>query len=57
MQQDFERASERLAATQAEIARLRAEYLALPEKIRLAEWHFHEALRQFNEAKQHVAEN
>jgi hypothetical protein len=52
VQQDFERASERLTATQAEIAKLRAEYLAFPEKIRLAEWHFHQALRQFNEAKE-----
>jgi hypothetical protein len=47
VEQDFERATERLNATQAEIARLKTQHLALPEKIRLAEWHFHEALRAF----------
>jgi ABC-type phosphate transport system auxiliary subunit len=52
VQQDFERAGERLAASQAEIARLKAEYLTLAEKLRLAEWHFHEALRMFNLAKE-----
>jgi hypothetical protein len=51
-QQDFERTSERLAESQAEIARLRTEYCALPEKIRVAEWHFHKALRE-SLTKQH----
>jgi predicted nucleic acid-binding Zn-ribbon protein len=50
--QDFEHASERLAESQAELENLRAEYRALPDRIREAEWRFHEALRKFNEAKQ-----
>jgi hypothetical protein len=53
-QQDFERASERLAESQAALAELRAEYVAIPERIRLAEWNFSEALRAYNEAKSQV---
>jgi len=49
---DFEIASQRLADADAEIARLNAEYLALPEKIRRAEGHFQEALRVFNMARE-----
>jgi hypothetical protein len=51
LEQDFECASERLAASHTEVAKLRAECMALPEKIRLAEWHFHQALRVFNLAE------
>jgi len=50
-EQALKLATERLAAADDEIARLKAEYLALPERIRLAEWHFQEALRAFNIAK------
>src|SRR6516225_3530389 len=52
LEADFELASERLATSQAEIERLRAEYSAFSEKIRVAEWNFHLALRAFNAAKE-----
>lgn len=52
IQTEFERASEKLVVSQAELAKLRAEYAAFPEKIRQAQWCFHEALRAFQEAKQ-----
>jgi len=50
-QRDFELASERLAKSRAELEKLRAEYRAMPDKIGLAEWQFHQALTAFNEAK------
>jgi DNA repair exonuclease SbcCD ATPase subunit len=50
-QEDFEVASRRLAETRAELEKLTAEYRAMPDKIGLAEWRFHEALRGFNKAK------
>jgi chromosome segregation ATPase len=51
-QQNFERAGRQLAESQGELQRLRAEYSALPGKIRQAEWNFNQALREFNMAKE-----
>jgi len=44
-EQSYERASEELSISQTELARLRTEYLALAEKIRMAEGRFQHALR------------
>jgi chromosome segregation ATPase len=44
-QQRGERAREELSSSQAELARLRADYLALAEKMRVAEWRVQQALR------------
>jgi len=43
--QSYERASEELSISQTELARLRTEYLALAEKIRMADGRFQHALR------------
>lgn len=53
-QQDFELANQRLAESRAELEKLTAEYRAMPDKIGLAEWQFHQALRAFNDAKSHI---
>jgi len=44
-EQSYERASEELSISQTELARLRTEYLALAEKIRMADGRFQHALR------------
>lgn len=54
-EREFDHARERLAQSRAELEKLTAEYRAMPDKIRLAEWHFHQALRLFNEVKSLVA--
>jgi uncharacterized small protein (DUF1192 family) len=56
VQQELELASKRLAASQAEIAKLKAEYVALTEKIPLAESLFNQALRAFNVARRKSVE-
>jgi chromosome segregation ATPase len=43
-QQTIERAREELSLSQAELERLRAEHLALIDKIRVADWRFQQAL-------------
>lgn len=52
---EFELACDRVAEFQAELSKLRAEHIALPEKIHAAEWRFNQALRNLNEAKTRVA--
>jgi hypothetical protein len=50
-EQKLDRAREELSLSQAELAKLRAEYLAMGEKIRLAEWRFQLALRGLHDPR------
>ena len=50
-QRDFELAIERLAESRAELEKVRAEYQAMPDRIRLLEWQFNQALKTFAEVK------
>ena len=52
LEEDCTLASQRVAESQAEIEKLTAEYVALPGKIKQAEWQFNEALRALNLAKE-----
>ena len=50
-EQEYERARQELSQSQAEVARLRAEYMALTEKVRLAEQRFQHALQALHSVR------
>jgi len=52
---DFDHANELLINSQAELAKLKAEFAVLPQRICNAEWHFNQALRTLNDAKQRMS--
>lgn len=51
LEQHFEAAGCHLADTKAELNALRTTFRQMPDRIRLAEWRFNQALREFNEAR------